>query len=96
MPLNVAATNVSMRSITISWESAENLYCGNVLYYACNLYLIHNNTTTERIHTIFLNYTFENLSPGMTYSISVAAVNRAAVGDAAVVNVTTRKLRTIY
>ena len=86
-------TNGAVDSIAVTWESAESRYCGNVLYYVCNL--LHNNNIRESIHTIYLKHTFEKLSPGMTYNISVAAVNRAGMGEAAFVNVTTRKLRAI-
>ena len=83
-------TNVTTNSIVVTWESAESRYCGNVLYYICNL--LHNN---KSIHTIYLNHTFKQLNPGATYNISVAAVNRAGMGNAAFVNTTTRKLRAI-
>ena len=92
VPLNLT-TNVKENSIAVTWESAESRYCGNVLYYVCNLF--HNNTVTESNHTIYLNHTFENLSAGTTYNISVAAVNRVGMGEAALVNVTTCKLRAI-
>ena len=85
-------TNVTVNSITFTWESAESRYCRSILYYVCNL--LHNNST-ESNSTIYLNHTFETLSPGMTYNISVAAVNRAGMGDAVLTNATTRKWRAI-
>ena len=88
-PEDVNVTNKSTMSLTVSWKPAQSRYCGNVLYYVC---LLTNYTVLApiTINATDQNCTFDGLSANTVYNISVSAVNKAGIGEAAiVVNITT-------
>ena len=84
-PENVTAVE-SVTYISVSWSPVESPYCGGVLYYVCSL--IHQNTTIK-ITTNRYFCEFNELNASTTYYISIAAVNRAVIGEATFIYATT-------
>ena len=84
-PENVTVVE-SVTYISVSWSPVESPYCGGVLYYVCSL--IHHNTTIK-ITTNRYFCKFNELNPSTPYYISIAAVNRAVIGEATFIYATT-------
>ena len=75
--------------ITVMWDPADSPHdCGPVLYYTVTLV---NLDDTSDVNTIKANQSraeFLNLKTGVSYNISVTAVNRAGAGPTSVITAT--------
>ena len=77
-------------TITIQWDPAVTLsYCGPVFYYNVTILNQCNAPDMSTIITYQTTTVFSNLRNGNSYTISVAAVNRAGSGPSSMITVTT-------
>ena len=87
-PTNLQVTNVKSRSAKITWQSPQNTGDGILERFLIKLTkdnsLIWNKTTG-----IQDTYTLDNLSPGTTHKISVAAGNQHGFGEETIESLTT-------
>ena len=84
---NLRNDTVTTSEITVMWDHAVSPSgCGPVLYYivtAVNLAYASDMESRKNVAEI------SNLSNGVSYNISVSAVNRAGTGPSSVITVTT-------
>ena len=87
---NLRSSITTNSTITIQWDPADSPSdCGPVFYY--NVTIV-NLCNAPDMNTIITNQTrakFSNLRNGNSYTIGVAAVNRAGSGPSLVITVTT-------
>ena len=67
--------------IMVTWDPASSPYCGEVLYYKVVISSDeHVNIPNDIVNVTCLTATFLGLRSNTTYTITVAAINKAAVG----------------
>ena len=76
-------TNTTYRLdlIIVTWDPASSPYCGEVLYYQVVISSDeHVNIPNDIVNATCLAVTFLDLRSNTTYTITVAAVNKAGIG----------------
>ena len=66
----------------VTWDPVSSPYCGEVLYYKVVILSDeHTEINSNIVNTTGLTFTFLDLRNFTTYTIMVAAVNRAGIGE---------------
>ena len=79
----------SANTATVMWDPADSPYdCGPVLYYIVTLVNLDDVSDMNAIEANQSRAEFLNLKIGVSYNISVAAVNRAGTGPVSVITAT--------
>ena len=87
MNLRNIATNTA---VIITWNSTFDASdCGPVLYYTVTVTSLADNSDRNTIVVWGTRAELSDLINGISYTISVAAVNRAGTGPSSMINVTT-------
>ena len=87
---NLRSSITTNTTITIVWDPAVSpSNCGPVFYYNVSIVNLCNAPAISTIVTYQTTTLFSNLRNGNSYTISVAAVNRAGSGPSSMITVTT-------
>ena len=85
------STTNSEDTITVTWDVANNPYCGEVLYYIVMISSDeHSNIMDDIVNiTSLLTATLSNLRNDTNYNVTVTAYNRIGAGMTTTVNIRT-------
>ena len=87
---DLRSTRITNTTMTIQWDPAVNLSgCGPVFYYTATIVNLFNASDMSTIITYETTTVFSNLRNDNSYTITVAAVNRAGNGPSSMITVTT-------
>ena len=87
---NLRSIRITNTTVTIQWDPAVSLSgCRPLFYYTATIVNLCNAPDMSTIITNETTTVFSNLRNGNSYTITVAAVNRAGSGPSSMITVTT-------